>query len=126
MCERRSAEFDELNATLLRRGGGRYPSLMPRTPCIYVGGHVYHVLNRANARAALFDDEADYRRFTDPLAEERARAGMPVLSWCLMPNHRHLVLWPRDDSDLGLFVRRPWGCSGPPREEGQSECVLSF
>ena len=79
---------------------------MPRTPRTDVGGLVYHVLNRANARAPLFDDQVDYRQFTDLLAEERARAGMRLLAWCLMPNHWHLVVWPRADGDLGRFVRR--------------------
>ncbi|MCB1992738.1 MAG: transposase [Geminicoccaceae bacterium] len=79
---------------------------MPRAPRTDVGGLVYHVLNRANARASLFDDAGDYRHFTTLLAEERSRAGMRLLAWCLMPNHWHLVLWPRADGDLGRFVRR--------------------
>ena len=64
------------------------------------------MLNRANARARLFDNKADYRRFTGLLAEERDGVGMRLLAWCLMPNHWHLVLWPRADGDLGRFVRR--------------------
>ena len=44
---------------------------MPRVPRTNVGGLVYHVLNRANARAALFADEIDYRQFTGLLIEER-------------------------------------------------------
>ena len=79
---------------------------MPRTPRTDVGGLVYHVLNRANAGTPLFDDESDHRRFTDLLAEERARGGMRLLAWCLMPNHWHLVLWPHADGDLGRLVRR--------------------
>ena len=31
---------------------------------------------------------------------------MRLLAWCVMPNHWHLVLWPRADGDLGRFVRR--------------------
>ncbi|MGE3294042.1 MAG: transposase [Geminicoccaceae bacterium] len=79
---------------------------MPRAPRTDVGGLVYHVLNRANARAPLLADEADYRRLTELLAEERARSGMRLLAWCLMPSHWHLVLWPRGDGELGRFVRR--------------------
>ena len=79
---------------------------MPRAPRTDVGGLVYHVLNRANARAPLFDDETDYRRFALLIAEERAGTGMRLLAWCLMPNHWHLVLWPRADGELGRFVRR--------------------
>ena len=31
---------------------------------------------------------------------------MRVLSWCLMPNHWHLVLWPREDGQLSRFMLR--------------------
>ena len=52
---------------------------MSRAPRTDVGGLVYHVLNRANSRAPLFDDAADYRRFTALLAKERAAVGMRKL-----------------------------------------------
>jgi putative transposase len=29
-----------------------------------------------------------------------------LLSYCLMPNHWHLLLWPRDDGQLGAFMQR--------------------
>src|SRR5262245_56575181 len=79
---------------------------MPRAPRTDVGDLVYHVLNRANARAPLLEDEADYRRFAELIGEERAHVGMRLLAWCLMPNHWHLVLWPRADGELCRFVRR--------------------
>lgn len=77
--------------------------LLVRAPRTDVGGFGDHVLNRADARALLFEDKADYRRFTVPLAEERAGTGMRLLALCLMPNHWHLVLWPRAVGDLGRF-----------------------
>ena len=46
---------------------------MPRAPRTDVADLVYHVLNRANARAPLFDCTIDYRCFARLLAEERAR-----------------------------------------------------
>ena len=30
---------------------------------------------------------------------------MRLLAWCVMPNHWHLVLWPRRDGDLSEFMR---------------------
>jgi putative transposase len=30
---------------------------------------------------------------------------MWVLSYCLMPNHSHLVLWPEQDWDSSEFLR---------------------
>jgi REP-associated tyrosine transposase len=32
------------------------------------GGFVYHVLNRANARMTIFDDDGDYSAFVELLA----------------------------------------------------------
>ncbi len=30
---------------------------------------------------------------------------MRILAWCVMPNHWHLLLWPRQDGDLSTFMR---------------------
>jgi putative transposase len=30
---------------------------------------------------------------------------MRLLAYCLMPNHFHLLLWPREDGDLSTFMR---------------------
>ncbi|MFN6104372.1 MAG: transposase [Planctomycetaceae bacterium] len=69
-----------------------------------VGGMVYHVLNRANARMPIFEEEGDYLAFFRILAEARERVDMRVLAWCVMRNHWHLVLWPRQDGDLSEFT----------------------
>ena len=36
---------------------------MPRTARAMVGGYCYHVLNRANKRAQVFHERADYEQF---------------------------------------------------------------
>ena len=69
-----------------------------------IGGLVYHVMNRANGRLPMFRKEADYLAFETIMAEARERVDMRILAWCLMPNHWHLVLWPRDDGDLSAFT----------------------
>lgn len=79
---------------------------VPPTLRTDVGGHVCHVLNRANGGTPLFDDQIDYRHFTELLAEERTHTGMRLLAWCVMTSHWHLGLWPRTDGDLGRFARR--------------------
>ncbi|MBS0209391.1 MAG: transposase [Planctomycetes bacterium] len=68
------------------------------------GGYVYHVLNRANARMTIFDDEADYEAFEKALWEAVERTKTRLLSYCVMPNHWHLVVWPRQDGELSRFV----------------------
>ena len=42
---------------------------MPRQPRNAIGGYVYHVLNRANARVQIFDDDKDYQLFENVLEE---------------------------------------------------------
>jgi putative transposase len=68
------------------------------------GGYVYHVLNRANARLTIFEDEADYEAFERVLIEAVERAETRLLAYCLMPNHWHLVVWPYQDGELSRFV----------------------
>ena len=68
------------------------------------GGYVYHVLNRANARMRIFDDDDDYEAFEAVLAEAVERSQTRLLAYCLMPNHWHLVVWPRKDGELSKFV----------------------
>ncbi len=68
------------------------------------GGLVYHVLNRSNARMQMFEHAGDYEALERVLAEAGKRVRMRLLAYCLMPNHWHLVLWPRADGDLSKHV----------------------
>ena len=68
------------------------------------GGLAYHVLNRANARMRIFDKAKDYEAFETILVEAVVRTKMRLLAYCVMPNHWHLVLWPREDGDLSALV----------------------
>ena len=65
---------------------------------------VFHVLNRGNARARIFHKDADYEAFERILGEAKERYDMRLLTYFLMPNHWHLVLWPRHDGDLSRFM----------------------
>src|SRR5438309_2837208 len=77
---------------------------MPRRTLFSSGGYVFHVLNRAVGRAALFETDGDYNAFVKVLEEARKRVPIRLLSFCLMPNHWHLVLWPSGDDDLSDFM----------------------
>jgi putative transposase len=61
-------------------------------------------LNRANGRATIFETPNDYRAFEQVLLEAHDRQDMRILAYCVMPNHWHMVLWPRQDGDLSDFV----------------------
>jgi putative transposase len=77
---------------------------MGRAERVVAGGLVYHVLNRANARMRIFDKAKDYEAFEQILADAVRRVKMRLLAYCVMPNHWHLVVWPREDGDLSTFV----------------------
>jgi putative transposase len=78
---------------------------MPRRPRGATGGYVYHVLNRAVGRATLFESAVDYAMFVEVLEQAAARTPMRLLAWCVMPNHWHLLLWPRRDGQLSAYLR---------------------
>jgi putative transposase len=78
---------------------------MSRPPRAAEGGLVYHALNRANARLPIFEDDNDYAAFERTIGEAVTRYDMRLLAYCVMPNHFHLVVWPRQDGDLSQFMR---------------------
>ena len=77
---------------------------MPRINRVDVGGEVYHVLNRANARVQIFDNNDDYQQFEEILEEAVEKYEMRLLAYCIMSNHWHLVLYPKQDGNLQKFM----------------------
>jgi putative transposase len=78
---------------------------MPRRPRKSTGGIVYHVLNRAVGKLRLFEQDDDYAAFERVLEEACERSLTRLLSFCLMPNHWHLLIWPREDGELSEMMR---------------------
>src|SRR5881398_2079527 len=78
---------------------------MPRRARISTGGLAYHILNRRVGRLGLFDKPADYMAFEKILSEAHERTGIRIAAYCLMLNHWHFVLWPRDDGELSEVMR---------------------
>jgi putative transposase len=80
---------------------------MPRTARLAPGGYVFHVLNRGNLRARIFDDDGDYAAFEGVLEETLLLVpGVRLLAYCVMPDHWHLLLWPAKGGELGRFMQR--------------------
>jgi REP element-mobilizing transposase RayT len=61
----------------------------------FIGG-IFHVWARRVDRWPLFVDEDDYRRYIAILAATVARSDWILLSFCLMPNHIHLLVQLRE------------------------------
>ncbi|MCA9145547.1 MAG: transposase [Planctomycetaceae bacterium] len=78
---------------------------MPRRPRFATGNYLYHVLNRAVGRATIFEKESDYAAFLRVVEDTREQVPVRLLSFCLMPNHWHLILWPKENGDLSEYMR---------------------
>ena len=55
-------------------------------------GGTYHVMNRGNRKALIFEDERDRKRFVRLLIELSRLFEVEILGGCLMGNHFHLLL----------------------------------
>ena len=53
----------------------------------------------------VFHKDGDYIAFLKLLKQASHRIPMRILSYCLMPNHFHLVLWPKGDGDLSKWMQ---------------------
>lgn len=76
---------------------------MPRLPRVDVAGEIYHVINRSNGRAWLFDTDGDYRAVLDALAETLEKVPIEIFAFCIMSNHWHFAARPMSDGDMGRF-----------------------
>ena len=78
---------------------------MPRTARASRGGYCYHILNRGNGRQEVFHNAGDYAAFLKLLSEASERLPMRLLAYCLMPNHFHLVVWPKKNGELSRWMQ---------------------
>lgn len=73
---------------------------MARIARVVVPGYPHYVTQRGNRRQKTFFCEEDYRYYIELMAEFAKEAGTEVWAYCLMPNHVHLVMVPREEDGL--------------------------
>jgi putative transposase len=78
---------------------------VPRPPRQIFAGQCYHVLNRANRRAEVFHEPADYSAFVQLMVKAQEHVELSIYAACLMPNHIHLVVRPSNDSDITRWMQ---------------------
>lgn len=79
--------------------------LMARPLRLEFPGALYHVTARGNARAEIFLDDDDRRRFLDLLGREVEQQRWHCTAYCLMTNHYHLLL-ETPEANLSRGMRR--------------------
>lgn len=60
----------------------------------------HHTIQRGNNRQNIFYDEGDKTYFLSKLEEIAKKAQVLIGSYCLMTNHIHLLLYPKDERGL--------------------------
>ena len=73
---------------------------MARLSRVVIPGVPHHVTQRGNGRQQTFFEPGDYGLYLDLLAAAAARAQTEIWSYCLMPNHLHIILTPSDKAGL--------------------------
>jgi putative transposase len=79
---------------------------MARLPRIVLPGIPHHVTQRGNRRERTFFEDGDYALYLDLLADAADRARTEIWSYCLMPNHVHIIAVPSDEDGLWRTFRR--------------------
>jgi putative transposase len=76
---------------------------VPRKPREEEAGAIHHVFARRNEQALLFRDRRDHWVYLSMLERVVKQSGWRCLSYCLMPNHMHLVIeTPRPNLARGM------------------------
>ena len=78
---------------------------MPRIPRGEMVGGIYHIINRGNMKMQVFDDMEDYEYFLKLLEIASKREQVEIHAYCLMPNHFHLLLIPKETKSLSRFMQ---------------------
>jgi REP element-mobilizing transposase RayT len=76
-----------------------------RKPRLEIEGGLYHIISRGNYRQRIFSSRDDYLKFLLLLAQQKAKLPFYLYSYCLMPNHFHLLIERRDDSISRVMQR---------------------
>lgn len=71
-------------------------------------GFVYHVFNRGNNGERIFYTYANYEFFLEKI-HYHILPFADVLSWCLMPNHFHLMLYIHRDKIFSVTINQSIG-----------------
>lgn len=70
-------------------------------------GYPPHSVQRGHNRKVVFAEPCDYQRYLDTLAEFKGAYGVDVYAWCLMTNHVHVPIAPRDEmASIGRLMKR--------------------
>jgi putative transposase len=78
---------------------------MPRIARIVGLGFPHHVVQRGNNKEKVFLDREDYGKYLSLLGKYSGEKGTPILAYCLMSNHVHLLVRPLEEDALAKMMQ---------------------
>ena len=108
---------------------------MPRISRAVAKGYPHHIIQRGNNRESVFFDDEDRKQYLSLLKKYSEKWSAPVLAYCLMSNHVHLMVRPLSDDSLykmmqGLtlcytqYVNRKYQRTGRLWESRYHSCIV--
>jgi REP element-mobilizing transposase RayT len=79
---------------------------MARRKIQFVAENFYHIFNRGNRKQRIFFEDENYKYFLHQLHKYFDPQGIEVISYCLMPNHFHLIIYLTKEVDFSSIMRR--------------------
>jgi len=73
---------------------------MPRIARAVASGFPHHVIQRGNNREKVFFDKEDREKYLSLLKRYSDKWDAPILAYCLMSNHVHLLTRPKNEESL--------------------------
>lgn len=74
---------------------------MPRIARVVALNYPHHITQRGTDKTQIFLDDEDRRYFLASLKEYADKTDTKIWAYCLMGNHFHLLLVPREEEGLG-------------------------
>ncbi|MFA5356000.1 MAG: transposase [Candidatus Omnitrophota bacterium] len=78
---------------------------MPRGARILLNNVCYHVVNRGNQRERIFLEDSDFAKYLQLLKHYKKKYLFKLFCYCLMPNHIHLILQPKQPENLPILMQ---------------------
>ncbi len=79
---------------------------MSRIARVVAPGYPHHVTQRGNRRQKTFFRDGDYILYLELMRKWCAEYNVEIWSYCLMPNHVHLVAVPSDEAALRKAIAK--------------------
>ncbi|PIP19290.1 MAG: transposase, partial [Candidatus Omnitrophica bacterium CG23_combo_of_CG06-09_8_20_14_all_41_10] len=78
---------------------------MARKPRLFVADIPCHVIQRGNNHSPIFFSDKDYLIFLAMLQEAKIKHPCSIYSYCLMANHFHLLIAPKEKENVSLLMK---------------------